>query len=379
MLGTDLSCGGRLWSTRFETVELVCTLQAIVILENDKSLLSLASANDGKQFAGSRYKDSCSYLVTEDKFSQELVPNEPYTAVLTTDVNPFLLAFENPAIQIFHRGVLGAGFASIVFLAPWTYMIRLRKGTSNFVFATVLGINFVSASVLAVVQICGAQFIAGTVHMEVVLFSFPLFFGNSVSTAFLIAILYRDVLRRTFGDRTNMDILRANCDFICIAAFLSVFDWVVSFLIGFGNINLDLLVLLRMAMGGIFLLGQIWIATYLTIMVCRMINRVKPKGHAAVKGTMTRAIEYHFRFWIKVSLLGAATSTISLVGIALDLMSVSPEMYLGVSILGAMGKILNLYSQTKVGQISSIKVATYVYVAMCSCNYHFKIQNRTSE
>lgn len=348
ILGSPLECSGRLNPSKFETIFALCELDAVILLENEANLLPAANVHDGKKFEGNPFKESCRYLFTPEVFTTELsrmIPNETYTARVTIDDNQFTDAFEQLFWQILLRFVLGAAFFYVAGLALYTFVERFRGRSLNFVFSVVLILNLGSALLLGVLQVSGMWFVADNMEFGLSMASFSHLFGTGVATEFLVSILYRDIVRRAFATRTCYDFTRSNCVFVTISFLLTIADWMLFAIICLGTLDLVIVVLLRLIIGLFFFVAQVWIAAYLSVRVWKMIRRIHPKGSTKSNNSQ---LEKHFRKWIKVSLIAAFFSTLALLAMAMDLILISPETWLGTLFASSMGKIFNLYSQTKV-------------------------------
>lgn len=109
----DFTCDGRLNSNNYEAIKLTCSLEGIIVFENDLPSVALINLNDGNYFKDVKYSRNCTTLVTAEPLSHEfqaLILAKNVTGILSLDPNLFQKYFDFILVQIVFRIVFGLAF-----------------------------------------------------------------------------------------------------------------------------------------------------------------------------------------------------------------------------------------------------------------------------
>ena len=208
---------------------------------------------------------------------------------------------------------------------------------------------------LGVIQCMGAHFTDNKLPENVVSFTLSIYFGTSVGTGILIVILYDELINNMFSSKRSLFRKNRSGLFWTSGMTMIVLDVAVGYLTGFGRVR-QLGDFLRITVSVGFLIAQLAVIYAIYVKARAVMNMLK-----RLTGFRSK-LERHFRFWLKAMVLSAF---ITLCGIYVVASSgqVSPALYADFSIALTLGKIMYVFSQSKVN-ICGIHLFSF---RSCSC------------
>lgn len=219
-------------------------------------------------------------------------------------------------------------------------LLRMRRGTLSAIFSVVLFLNFATMGFLGVLQAYGPHFTDNKLPQEVASFGLSIFFGTSVGTGILIVILYDDLISNMFSSQRNVLQRKRTWLFWASALLMIVMDFYLALVSVFSR-SRNQTIFVRILVSLSFLGAQLAV-----ILAIYMKAKVVMKILARLSGFRSR-LERHFRFWLLIMVLSAVLTIFGIL-IVPGLGNLSPVLYADCSIALAVGKIMYVFSQSKV-------------------------------